>query len=880
MTHTRFAFPLVGRYGKGACRVLVSYFLDMMDASTSSSLSALSREVLTQLRQPPGHARRIRRLIAKRATPAAQPKIRGYPVQLCEVVTKYSLQNLSFGDVMRRVNTELKGLCEAVPGLWVDFQRKATQTGWVDLPEKFVRNVAGYCGIRLFATRKKGSQETDASKDWCVMSVLFIRQHLRRFQIRPPIPTTMDVSLARNKHADTIAHSAEPRPTFDVPGRLWQNLLPYVSDHVLSLLQQADIDAFNYAFYNSVPGLILSPTTGPLARNPIVFASTAHYDERHQQQKFGSKTRKVKVLIDPRSGRLLSNPQALYEHTVKFPAEWRGSHGVCLTRNADGSFDGSRFPNYEYTGCMMVGPNAFDKLCCCACAAARTYASPATARTHNAWVFEPCVRCNDRGRDVMRPPRAVVVQVSNFGSLIGVHNSCLTALRKDNFSLGPADFLFHREFADDDDGSGTVRLLSFRTEQIAASAAQCLRQTNISWAVKIIKEADVCGHNIPGAFHCARRAGIAQTLRATGHSKSKATRSVDVRDLIDHIKRHADAVYGHDAHFLNHDPLSTMFSKAALQYAKNIGFDPNKKWWVYIDEGEQAFEHELAELTRREASRLPAPIELHRVLQSGLRVQVQQNGAAWVDGVVDKVGLVSHAEVVQDNGGAKVTMHHGPQPSVKYGDDSCEMNVPLHRMRVHPDVTWSELAVLGGAAPLAPALVPGPPQPPVAFADSDGDTSELRLDPLNGCMQWWGTAVCKRRTSMTCYVTRVKQLIWETTGNQHVLFSFVDDNGQQVPRAVIVPASTSDVKRGGDGRGRRKQRGAAAATTTPTPPTTTTTNTRGAGAAGAGRDFAYKEVDCRAVQGRRGAVHRATRRCCGRGAGPTGRTGRGTWNPS
>jgi hypothetical protein len=215
---------------------------------------------------------------------------------LCEVVIKYSLQNLSFGDVMSRVNTELKGLCEAVPGLWVDFQRKATQTGWVDLPEKFVRNVAGYCGIRLFATRKKGSQETDASKDWCVMSVLFIRQHLRRFQIRPPMPTTLDVSLARNKHADTIAHSAEPRPTFYVPGRLWQKLMPYVSDHVLSLLQQADIDAFNYAFYNSVPGLILSPTTGPLAQNPIVFASTAHYDERHQQQKFGSKTRKVKVL--------------------------------------------------------------------------------------------------------------------------------------------------------------------------------------------------------------------------------------------------------------------------------------------------------------------------------------------------------------------------------------------------------------------------------------------------------------------------------------------------------------------------------------------------------------------------------------------------------
>ena len=66
---------------------------------------------------------------------------------------------------------------------------------------------------------------------------------------------------------------------------------------------------------------------------------------------------------NPRTGRLLSNPKALYEHTVKFPfAEWRGSHGVCLTRNADGSVNGSRFPNYEYTGCLKIGPNkAFDQ---------------------------------------------------------------------------------------------------------------------------------------------------------------------------------------------------------------------------------------------------------------------------------------------------------------------------------------------------------------------------------------------------------------------------------------------------------------------------------------------------------------------------------------
>ena len=108
--HARCVVAIVcaGRYGKGASRVLVSYFLDMMSAGESPSLSAMSREVLAQLRQPPQHAQRVTRVIARRATPAAQPKVRGYPPQLCEVVTKYSLENKSFEDVMRHVNAELK----------------------------------------------------------------------------------------------------------------------------------------------------------------------------------------------------------------------------------------------------------------------------------------------------------------------------------------------------------------------------------------------------------------------------------------------------------------------------------------------------------------------------------------------------------------------------------------------------------------------------------------------------------------------------------------------------------------------------------------------------------------------------------------------------
>ena len=117
--------------------MLVSYFLDMMSAGESPSLSAMSREVLAQLRQPPQHAQRVTCVIARRATPAAQQKVRGYPPQLCEVVTKYSLQNKSSEDVMRHVNAELKGQCDVVPGLWMDFQRKAKQTSWVSIKSLF-----------------------------------------------------------------------------------------------------------------------------------------------------------------------------------------------------------------------------------------------------------------------------------------------------------------------------------------------------------------------------------------------------------------------------------------------------------------------------------------------------------------------------------------------------------------------------------------------------------------------------------------------------------------------------------------------------------------------------------------------------------------------
>ena len=190
-----------------------------------------------------------------------------------------------------------------------------------------------------------------------------------------------------------------------------------------------------------------------LGRLPIAADRTAQHDERHQQHKFGAKTRKVDFLTDPHTGRILSDPAALFESTVKFPAEaWcgrrrrrrrviiikrrsrirrrgRGRRRINRRRRtddnntadddaADDAFVGARFPSFAHTGCLVTGPIAFDKLCAAACAAVRTYryASEATAKTHNTWAFAPCPRCSGGNRDVLKPPRAVVVQINNANS--------------------------------------------------------------------------------------------------------------------------------------------------------------------------------------------------------------------------------------------------------------------------------------------------------------------------------------------------------------------------------------------------------------------------------------------------------------------------------
>ncbi len=83
--------------------------------------------------------------------------------------------------------------------------------------------------------------------------------------------------------------------------------------------------------------MVLSPTSGPLARHPIEIFTSVQSDERHKQ-KFGQKKAQVKVLVDPHTGRLPSNPDALYETTVKFPAECHLNHSLCMRQHADGRF--------------------------------------------------------------------------------------------------------------------------------------------------------------------------------------------------------------------------------------------------------------------------------------------------------------------------------------------------------------------------------------------------------------------------------------------------------------------------------------------------------------------------------------------------------------
>ena len=340
-------------YGRHATAMMLAYHLDALEEQEFASKAERARVVLEHVRQPREHVQSVLRLMNKRVTVNnAPPQKQAYPTELCNVVVRFSLQNMSDADVCRCVNRELRCLCASCPGAWREFQHHPGQTDFKPINEKRARAIAHWAGVRTWARRKRGSQETNASKDWCVMSVLFIRQILRRIQRRPAIPYQYACELEPGQELPRQLQPAEPL------GRRWQLAMPYICDYVFSWLEWCDIANFNTAFYEDRPGAVLSPTSGPLARHPIEILTTVQSDERHEKQKFGQKKAKVKVLVDPRSGRLLSDPDALYETTVKFPGECRMNHSLCMRRHADGRFVGLRLPNFDYTGCLMIGPVA------------------------------------------------------------------------------------------------------------------------------------------------------------------------------------------------------------------------------------------------------------------------------------------------------------------------------------------------------------------------------------------------------------------------------------------------------------------------------------------------------------------------------------------
>jgi hypothetical protein len=83
-------------------------------------------------------------------------------MELCNIVVRFSLQDVSDADVCRGVSKELRGLCAISPGARREFQHHPGQTDFKPINdfkptnEKRAQAIAHWAGVRTWATRTPG----------------------------------------------------------------------------------------------------------------------------------------------------------------------------------------------------------------------------------------------------------------------------------------------------------------------------------------------------------------------------------------------------------------------------------------------------------------------------------------------------------------------------------------------------------------------------------------------------------------------------------------------------------------------------------------------------------------------------------------------------
>jgi hypothetical protein len=161
-------------YGRRATAVLLAYHLDALEEEDFASAAMRARVVLAHVRQPQKHSQRVLRLMAKRETVEnALPQKQAYPTELCNIVVRFSLQNMSDADVCRCVNKELVCLCAISPGAWREFQHHPGQAEFKPISEKRARAIAHWAGVRTWArwpVRKSRKQQPSTAATSTVLT--------------------------------------------------------------------------------------------------------------------------------------------------------------------------------------------------------------------------------------------------------------------------------------------------------------------------------------------------------------------------------------------------------------------------------------------------------------------------------------------------------------------------------------------------------------------------------------------------------------------------------------------------------------------------------------------------------------------------------------